>query len=103
MKLYFCTYAGDIKFVSAEYRLFKVLSKKSGSSKVTYTGGMLGAENQFDFDHQRKFKVRIRHVKYWLLVQGIKLKNLDLLFDTNKWQILFGGMIPIPTLNATVC
>ena len=57
IKLNSTLFVGDSKFASAEYRLFKVKSQNSKSSKATYKGGIPGAENQFVFDNQWKFKV----------------------------------------------
>ena len=50
-------FVGDSKFASAEYRLFKVKSQSGKSSEVTYKGGIPGAEKEFKFDNQWKFKV----------------------------------------------
>ena len=52
-------FVGDSKFASAEYRLFKVKSQSGKSSEVTYKGGIPGAENEFKFDNQWKFKVGV--------------------------------------------
>lgn len=46
---------GDFKFVSAEYRLFKV-PKGNKTCQVIYNGGITGAEDSFRFDHQYTFK-----------------------------------------------
>lgn len=47
---------GDFKFVSAEYRLFKVPKGNDKTCQVIYNGGITGAEDSFQFDHQYTFK-----------------------------------------------
>ena len=37
--------------------MFKVKSQSGKSSEVTYKGGIPGADNEFKFDNQWKFKV----------------------------------------------
>ena len=39
--------------------MFKVKSQSGKSSEVTYKGGIPGAENEFKFDNQWKFKVGV--------------------------------------------
>ena len=53
--------AGDAKFVSVTYRLFKLPKTIRDASHVTYKGGILGSEDKLDFDRATSFKVRVDH------------------------------------------
>ncbi|KAM7009318.1 arsenite methyltransferase [Tautogolabrus adspersus] len=48
---------GDCKFVSANYRLFKVPKGNAKSCQVIYNGNITGVEDRFEFDCQHTFKV----------------------------------------------
>ncbi|KAF1394814.1 hypothetical protein PFLUV_G00005050 [Perca fluviatilis] len=48
---------GDFKFVSATYRLFKVPKGNIKPCQVIYNGGIIGVEDNFQFDCQNAFKV----------------------------------------------
>lgn len=51
--------AGDCHFVSATFRLFKVLgSSRAGPGQVIYNGGIVGHERELVFDANFTFKVR---------------------------------------------
>lgn len=50
--------AGDCRFVSATYRLFKVpAGSRTGPGQVTYSGGIVGHERELVFDANFTFKV----------------------------------------------
>ena len=51
--------AGDCRFVSATFRLFKVPgSSRAGPGQVVYNGGIVGHERELVFDANFTFKVR---------------------------------------------
>ncbi|XP_076001419.1 arsenite methyltransferase isoform X2 [Genypterus blacodes] len=48
---------GDLKFVSATYRMFKVPKRNTESCQIIYNGNITGAEDSFQFDSQYTFKI----------------------------------------------
>ena len=51
--------AGDCRFVSVTFRLFKVPgSSRAGPGQVIYNGGIVGHERELVFDANFTFKVR---------------------------------------------
>lgn len=61
--------AGEFKFVSATYRLFKVPKGNTKPCKAIYNGNITGAEDTFKFDCHYTFKV-CGHSRFdilWLL------------------------------------
>ena len=56
--LFICVCAGNARFVSVTYRLFKMVTTTRGACHVTYKGGILGSPEKLKFDHAVTFLVR---------------------------------------------
>ena len=75
--------AGDAKFVSTTYRVFKLLSNLEKPTNVKYKGTLIDKEKEFDFDINNTFKVSTSE----MIENNIRRKSL---FGCDIIELLIG-------------